>query len=103
MKSKEFFEKILGFELVENQNDKFIWLKLGTSLILLRPGENNLITDEYKNSNTGFVLYTGDLENTKGDLILKGLKFIGTDGSDNCLTFKDPDGNWFQLVNPEHH
>lgn len=103
VKSKEFYEKILGFELVEIQKDKFIWLKLGTNIFLLRPGENKLIAEEYKNTNTGFVLYTGDLEKTKQELISRGLKFSGTDGSDKCPTFKDPDGNWFQLVNPEQH
>ncbi|HMQ70232.1 MAG TPA: VOC family protein [Ignavibacteria bacterium] len=102
-RSKEFYEKVLGFELVEIQNDKFIWLKLGTCLYLLRPGENKLIAENYKDSNTGFVLYTADLEKTKQELISRGLKFSGTDGSDRCLTFKDPDGNWFQLVNPDHH
>ncbi|MBP9191696.1 MAG: VOC family protein [Ignavibacteria bacterium] len=103
LKSKEFYEKILGFELVENQNDKFIWLKLGKNLILLRPGENKLVTEEYKNSNTGFVLYTTDLESTRDILVTRGLEFLGTDGSDKCLTFTDPDGNWFQLVNPDQH
>lgn len=103
VKSREFYEKIPGFELVEIQNDIFIWLKLGPNLFLLRPGDNKLEADEYKNSNTGFVLYTEDLEKTKEEFISRGIEFSGTDGSDQCLTFKDPDGNWFQLVNPEQH
>ena len=100
--SKDFYEKILGFDLVEVQNDKFVWLRLGENLFLLRPGKNDLQVNEYRNSNSGFVLYTDDLEKTKSEFISRGLKFKGTDGSENCLTFTDPDSNWFQLVNPEH-
>ena len=100
LRSKDFYEKILGFELVEVQADKFVWLKLGENLFLLRPGKNDLKVNEYKDSNSGFVLYTDDIETTRKDLTSRGLEFKGTDGSDVCLTFTDPDGNWFQLVYP---
>ena len=33
-----------------------------------------------------------------GRLRERGLEFRGTDGSESCLTFMDPDGNWFQLA-----
>ena len=102
LRSKDFYEKILGFELIEVQGDKFVWLKLGENLFLLRPGENDLKVNEYKDSNSGFVLYTDDIETTRKELTTRGLEFKGTDGSDVCLTFTDPDGNWFQLVDPEH-
>lgn len=102
LRSKEFYEKVLGFELVEVQNEKFVWLKSGDKLFLLRPGKNDLQVNEYKNSNTGLVFYTEHLQNTRDDLISRGLEFKGTDGSDECLTFTDPDGNWFQLVDPNH-
>ena len=46
------------------------------------------------------TLYAEDLPATKNELEIKGLVFKGFDGSENCLTFTDPDGNWFQLVNP---
>lgn len=101
--SKEFYENILGFELVEVQYEKFVWLKLGENLFLLRPGKNELNANEYKNSNSGFVLYTDDIEKTRNEFISRGLEFKGTDGSDLCLTFTDPDGNWFQLVNPMYN
>ncbi|MBL8006310.1 MAG: VOC family protein [Ignavibacteria bacterium] len=102
LKIKEFYEKILGFEIVAVQQEKFVWMKLGENEILLRPGKNNLKAKEYEDSNTGFVLYTSDLVKTKNELAGRGLEFRGTDGSENCLTFTDPEGNWFQLVNPEH-
>lgn len=100
--SKDFYEKILGFTVEEIQHEKFIWMKLGDTQILLRPGKNDLQTKEYKDSNIGIVIYTGDLINTKAELESRGLVFSGTDGSDSCLTFRDPDGNWFQMVNPNH-
>lgn len=103
LRSKEFYENILGFELVEVQSEKFVWLKSGNNLFLLRPGKNDLQVRKYKNSNSGFVLYTENLEQSKNDLISRGLEFKGTDGSDSCLTFTDPDGNWFQLVDPAHN
>jgi hypothetical protein len=48
-------------------------------------------------------MYTNDLEETVDAFKKKGLEFKGTDGSEKCLTFTDPDGHWFQLVNPEDH
>ncbi|MEO8665856.1 MAG: VOC family protein [Ignavibacteria bacterium] len=102
IRSKEFYERVLGFEIEEVQHGKFVWLRSGSNKFLLRPGKHNNDAVEYKNSDTGFVLYTDDLEKTRDDLISKGLEFKATDGSENCLTFTDPDGNWFQLVNPDH-
>ncbi len=100
--SRHFYENILGFSVTEIQHDKFVWMKLGGIEILLRPGKNNNQTDEYKDSKIGFVFYTSDLNKTKVELEDRGLVFSGTDGSDSCLTFKDPDGNWFQLTDPDH-
>jgi len=102
MVSKDFYEKILGFTVTEVQHEKYVWLKLGETQILLRPGKNDLKTNEYKDSKVGIVIYTDDHSKTRSELEGKGLVFCGTDGSDSCLTFKDPDGNWFQLVNPSH-
>lgn len=102
LKAKGFYENILGFELVEVQAETFVWLKHGNNLFLIRPGKNALESHEYKDSNTGVVLYTDDLKKTKSELISRGLVFKGTDGSDECLTFTDIDGNWFQLVDPDH-
>ncbi|RPI12759.1 MAG: VOC family protein [Ignavibacteriae bacterium] len=103
MQSKDFYTDILGFEVDEIQGDKYVWLTLDDNVFLLRPGNNNLLVDIYKDTNSAIVLYTDDLDRTRDELKAKGLKFKGTDGSDRCLTFTDPDGNWFQLVNPVEH
>jgi len=102
MTSMDFYEKILGFSVTEIQHDKFVWMKLGETEFLLRPGMNKNQTDEYKDSNIGIVIYTYDIMKTKDELEGRGLVFSGTDGSDSCFTFKDPDGNWFQLTDPQH-
>ncbi len=109
MASKEFYCGVLGFELDTIQQDKFVWLRSGEYTILLRPtpegGSGNPADrgKEYSAAEKGFVIYTDDLESAKNDLESKGLLFQGTDGSERCLTFTDPDGNWFQLVNPSEH
>ena len=101
--SKAFYRDVLGFEVVSEQNEKFIWLKLGDREILLRPGRLHVKTTAYAGAATGLVLYTDNLQATADQLRARGLQFKGTDGSDKCITFTDPDGHWFQLVNPKDH
>src|SRR5947207_2148984 len=97
--SREFYQDILGFELVAIQNDRFVWLKLGFVEILLRPGRGD-VSPSYAQASSTIVLYTADLDSTITLLTSRGLRFSGTDGSPKCPTFQDPDGHWFQLVNP---
>ncbi len=101
--SKKFYRDVLGFEVISEQNEKFIWMRLGDREILLRPGRLHVNTSAYAGASVGIVLYTDDLETTRDALRSRGLQFKGTDGSDKCLTFTDLDGHWFQLVNPENH
>ncbi|MBK8383675.1 MAG: hypothetical protein IPL16_17640 [Ignavibacteria bacterium] len=72
--SQGFYLKILGFELVEIQHEKFVWMKYCGTEFLLRPGKNELKVNQYKDSNTGIVLYTNDLEKKKRN-DLQGLEF----------------------------
>lgn len=103
LKSKEFYKDVLGFTIEDIQKDKYVWLKKGQTEILLRPRKNHLQIKNYQGTNIGLVLYTDDLDKTVKELTSKGLNFKGTDLSEKCLTFTDPDGNWFQLVNPKDH
>jgi predicted enzyme related to lactoylglutathione lyase len=68
---------------------------------LLRPGGPPPAAGQYEDSACGIVLYTKDLDATAVKLAEAGLVFKGTVDSDRCLTFRDPDGNWFQLVDPQ--
>ena len=99
-RSRKFYEDVLGFEFVVQQGDQFVWLKKGDLEFLLRFGEKPTHASEYQKTSQAIVFYTEDLPATKYELERKGLVFKGFDGSENCLTFTDPDGNWFQLVNP---
>jgi catechol 2,3-dioxygenase-like lactoylglutathione lyase family enzyme len=103
IEAKDFYIDVLGFELIEIQNEKVVWLKKGEREILLRPGENKLKAGRYQDTNMAFVLFTDNLDDSVNELKAKGLQFKGTDGSERCLTFTDNDGNWFQLVNPAEH
>jgi catechol 2,3-dioxygenase-like lactoylglutathione lyase family enzyme len=102
LKSREFYENILGFEVIAVQQEQFVWLSLGTLEILLRPGTPQS-APEYRASAAGLVLYTNELEKTVEQLTGRGLIFGAQEGSEDCYTFKDPDGHWFQLVDPADH
>jgi catechol 2,3-dioxygenase-like lactoylglutathione lyase family enzyme len=103
LKSMEFYRDVLGCEVVAVQAEKFVWLSRGPIELLLRPGSGPAPAGQYNRSATGIVLYTDDLDATRAELTARGLTFQGTDGADVCLTFTDPDGHWFQLVNPNDH
>ena len=68
--------------------------------ILLKPGMV-LETTQFKQTPINIVFYTDDLPKTKSMLEEKGVKFIGED--QGCPLFRDHDGHWFQLVNPDEH
>lgn len=103
--AKAFYRDVLGFVLLQEQPGGFVWMRCGESEVLLRPGRSPRAAagKVYQDASTAIVLYTGDLVANKAELESRGLTFRGTDGSERCLTFTDPDGNWFQLVDPGDH
>lgn len=101
MRAKEFYRNVLGFEIGDIQHEgKVVWLVKDDFTLLLRPG-SPAAAASYQEAPCAIVLYTDDLDAEVKALRNRGLVFKGTDGSDRCLTFTDPDGNWFQLVNPQ--
>ncbi len=100
MKSMVFYQEILGFAVGEVQGGQFVWLERDGREFLLRPGRKCVSASVYQQTNMATVLYCDDLEKTIQELKQRGLAFSGNDGSEECPTFTDPDGNWFQLVNP---
>jgi catechol 2,3-dioxygenase-like lactoylglutathione lyase family enzyme len=103
-RSRAFYEDVLGFEVETVQaGGSFVWLKLGESSLLLRPERDSPEAAAYRNAACAIVLYTDDLPARMEELRGRGLAFRGTDGSPGCPTFTDPDGNWFQLVDPAGH
>jgi hypothetical protein len=93
----------LGFELVDIQAGKFVWVSSGPMSILLRPGKTGNATPSYDHASMGLVLYSDNLDHIVQELTARGLTFRGNDGSPRCVTFTDSDGHWFQLVNPAEH
>ena len=101
LKSREFYERSLGFRVQEIQQEQYVWMELDNLTLLLRPGSPPSPSSHYREASSGIVFYTNNLERTQEELRERGVVFRGTDGSDRCLTFTDPDGNWFQLVDPD--
>jgi catechol 2,3-dioxygenase-like lactoylglutathione lyase family enzyme len=101
--SLAFYHDVLGFDVVDVQQDTFVWLRSGDVELLLRPGTADGARSEYWQAPAGIVLYTNDLPSMRSHLESCGIRFQGTDGSDGCLTFTDPDNHWFQLVDPTNH
>ena len=101
LKAKDFYIDVLGFELEEIQGEKVVWLKMNDKPILLRPGENTHPAETYHKANIAMVIYTDDMQGTLDTYVKRGLVIKGDDTG--CPVFTDPDGNWFQLVNPAEH
>ncbi|HEX3356501.1 MAG TPA: VOC family protein [Tepidisphaeraceae bacterium] len=102
-RSRDFYRDILGFEVISEQGESFIWLRSNDREILLRRSEFSNEAAVYKEAAIAFVLYTDDLPAMLNELMQKGLLPRGNDGSSKCPTFTDPDGHWFQIVNPQDH
>lgn len=102
IKSKDFYEQVLGFEVVAVQGEKFVWVKAGDMEILLRPGDPSKSANSYAEANMGIVLYSSDLAETLQAYRARGLDIEPMPGEPDCYGFKDPDGHWFQLVDPQH-
>ena len=100
MRSLSFYRDLLGFEVVQINPQQIAWLKLGDVEVVLRAGTNAPDAASYAKSAVGIVLYCDDLDAKIAQLKSRGLEIRGTDGSPRCPTFTDPDGHWFQLVNP---
>lgn len=98
-----FYQKVLGFEITTIQSENLVWLQCSSLEILLRQGQPPQSSQKYEQAPQGIVLYTKNLAETKALLESRQLEFKGTVDSEKCLTFTDPDGNWFQLVNPHDH
>jgi len=81
-----FYVDVLGFELVANQGDRFIWVKKDGVELLLRPKGDYALPS--------MVFYADDPETEAARL---GLAF---ERKGTCLHFTDADGTSMQIVNP---
>ena len=98
MASLAWYTDVLGFELEVNQGDTFIWLVCGGTTVMLRPsGEGRPVVSPDPDAAPNVVLYTTDLDATSKRLAERGVEL---ERRDRCFHFRDPDGHWFQLVDP---
>ena len=97
----DFYEGVLGFTVTDVQHDgRIVWLAMGGTTILLRPGEPPR-SDRYVRGGPALILYTDDLAATLAAFAARGATPCGDDGP-GCPLFRDPDGNWIQVVDPRH-
>ncbi len=95
LRARDFYVDVLGFTHEETQGGRFVWLSLDGRTVLLNPS--------YAPPGRGFlespnlVLYAEDLHARVAELRSRGLAL---EGKPPCFRFRDPDGNWFQLVDP---
>ena len=95
--SGRFYVDVLGFELVANQADTFVWVQGGGVELLLKPG--TAAAGPFA-AMPSITLYSGALASDVERLRAAGLDLVVDRG---CHHFQDPDGHWFQLVDPSDH
>lgn len=96
--TRDFYVDGFGFEVEAEQPGGFIWLKSGSTEILLRPSSiERAAPERYTLGAFGLVLYTEDLPDTLATLARLEIWPDGDDG-EGCPTFRDPDGHWVQVV-----
>ena len=101
--SARFWRDTLGFRIVAVQEERFVWIDCGGVEVLLRNGSPECNGRRYTDSTHALVLYTSNLQAAAARLATSGVFFEGNDGSSQCLTFRDPDDNWFQIVDTDDH
>ncbi len=100
--ARDFYERVLGFVATSVQHGgDIVWLTFGNREFLLRKGAPPASSPDYQHSGQALVFYTDNLAAAMLELRSRGLVFDGDDGQ-GCPTFRDPDGHWYQLVDPRH-
>ena len=87
--SMRFYVDVLGYALVANQGDRFIWVEKGGVEYLLRPRGDYALPC--------YVYYANDPAAEAERLRTAGVEVLH---KGNCFHFTDPDGHSFQIVNP---
>lgn len=94
LSSARFYIDALGFEPVV-EDDRVSWLQLDGLELQLRRGSPQSIDHDVDAVN--LVLYSDDVDRDVHRLRHAG---VVTTERANCHHFQDPDGHWWQLVDP---
>ena len=101
--ARRFYLDLLGGTVVTEQGDgRFLWVRLGERELLLRIGETATPADAYDTAGVGLVLYSDSLDADVQRLSEAGVTCAPMPNEPGCFTLQDPDGHWWQLVDPEH-
>lgn len=106
LKARKFYCEVLGAELVAIQKDRFVWVKLGTLEILLRPrphASSRPRAASFLDADSNVTLYSSHVDEVAGRLRSNGVTVSAPEDDPGALVFEDGDGNWFQLVDPREH
>ncbi|MBX2804317.1 MAG: VOC family protein [Myxococcales bacterium] len=90
-RSLRFYRDVLGFGVEQVQGERYVWLTSGAVTVLLHPDLRPGDTE------ANLVLYTHTLDDEVARLRAAGVS-LTREGT--CVSFADPDGNRFQLVDP---
>lgn len=93
--SRDWYARVLGATPIADQGD-CQWIELAGTELLFRPG-NGSRSREYRATSVAPVLYVEDLEDFREQLDEAGVDATHGD-EDECLTFQDPDGHWWQAT-----
>lgn len=93
--SARFYIDALGFESVV-EDERVSWLALDGMELQLRHGSPHTVGDDQNEVN--LVVYSDDIG---ADLRRLQQAGVVTEERANCHHFQDPDGYWWQLVDPK--
>jgi catechol 2,3-dioxygenase-like lactoylglutathione lyase family enzyme len=93
--SRDWYVSVLGAKLVADQGQAQ-WVALGVVEVLLRPGKGSTAS-AYRATSVAPVLYLSDLDAFHERLESFGV-VVSHGDEDECLTFQDPDGHWYQAT-----
>lgn len=103
-KSKKFFTETLGLE-ISSSAEEWGWLELKgkeNGMLLGVAQENKEHSEDKPGANAVVTMTVDNLEKSMAELKKKGVAFVGevmeVAGHVKMVTFKDNDGNTFQLV-----
>ena len=95
LRAREFYVGVLGFRHGQTQGDRYVWLSLEGASLLLNP--DHAPAGRPFREAPNLVLYAADLPAAVEELRGRGLVL---EGGPPCWRFRDPDGNWWQIVDP---
>jgi catechol 2,3-dioxygenase-like lactoylglutathione lyase family enzyme len=101
--ARGFYVDVLGAAVVAEQGGgRFLWIRLADREILLRVGDPGPVAATYDGCGIGLVAYSSDLDVDVRRLQDAGVQCAPMPGERGCYSFQDPDGHWWQLVDPDH-